>query len=179
MNTFMIDGRWGKLILLKGDMISMYTSFYGEWCEAEVRLFSLLLEKGDNAVEVGAFLGTHSVAIAKIIGAGKLLCFEPQRIPSQILCGNIALNNLNNVFALQKAVSDSIYTTKMETTDFSTPWNYSAYSLSSGLNAEQNFSGPVNEEPVDVVSLDHQVEALGIGSVQLLKVDAEGHELKV
>lgn len=179
MDTFLIESRWGKLILLKGDMISMYTSLYGEWCEAEVRLFSLMLENNSNVIEVGAFLGTHSIAIAQMIGDGRLICFEPQRLPSQILAGNVAINSLTNVIVRQSAVSDETQTIPMTTTDFSKPWNYSAYSISLGLDAEKKFDGVVFQEMVDVVTLDTQRDTSALDSLTLLKVDAEGHEMKV
>jgi hypothetical protein len=39
MKTFVKECRWGKFLLLRGDMISVFTDLYGEWSEMEVRLF--------------------------------------------------------------------------------------------------------------------------------------------
>lgn len=50
MRTFIKDLRWGKFILLRGDMISNYASNYGEWSETEVDLYKLLLRNDSNVL---------------------------------------------------------------------------------------------------------------------------------
>src|SRR5205807_9301248 len=107
MKTFIKDCRWGRFILLRGDFISMYTDLYGEWSELEVKLFQKILKPESNVVEIGANLGLHTVPLAKVANKGRIICLEPQRIIFQMLCANIALNNLTNVFAYNAAASDA------------------------------------------------------------------------
>ena len=61
MQTFLKDCRWGRFILLRGDMISTYADVYGEWCELEVSLYRRLVTPDSVVIEVGANLGLHSV----------------------------------------------------------------------------------------------------------------------
>ena len=54
MHTFTKECRWGKFLLLRGDMVSIYTDAYGEWSEMEVKLFQQLLRSESNVIEIGA-----------------------------------------------------------------------------------------------------------------------------
>ena|SRR5713226_5117790 len=78
---------------------------YGEWCETEIELLTQVLRAGNTIVDVGANIGTHTVAFAKIVGPnGTVHAFEPQRRLFQMLCGNVALNALENVHCYQRCV---------------------------------------------------------------------------
>jgi len=74
---------------------------YGEFCELELYLLRQIIKPGMTVVEAGANIGTHTVAFAKAVGAtGRVLTFEPQRTVFHMLCGNLALNGLSNVQAI-------------------------------------------------------------------------------
>jgi hypothetical protein len=141
MKTFTKDCRWGRFILLRGDLISIYTDLYGEWSELEVKLFQKILKPESNVVEVGANLGLHTVPLAKMATKGRIISFEPQRIIFQMLCGNIAVNDLTNVFAFNTAASDADREVEIETSDYEVAWNYGAFSLAKGMSTEANFQG--------------------------------------
>jgi FkbM family methyltransferase len=71
---------------------------YGEYGELEWQVLAQLAAPGATVVEVGANIGSHSVALAKAVGpTGRLIAIEPQRIIHQQLSASIALNSLNNV----------------------------------------------------------------------------------
>jgi FkbM family methyltransferase len=74
---------------------------YGEWCEAELEILTPLLRPGRVVLDVGAFIGTHTVFFAQKVGpGGRVYAIEPQRHAFQMLCGNVALNALTNVKCL-------------------------------------------------------------------------------
>jgi FkbM family methyltransferase len=179
MKTFLKDCRWGRFLLLRGDMISIFADLYGEWSELELRLFKTFLSPDSNIVEVGANLGLHSVPLAKFASGGKVVCFEPQRIVFQLLCANIALNDLTNVFAYNIAASDEERELAIQSSDYETPWNYGAFSLAKGMSTEGSFPGPVSSEQVTAVRLDTFRPVNELRAIALLKIDAEGHELAV
>jgi FkbM family methyltransferase len=179
MKTFLKDCRWGQFLLLRGDMISIFSDLYGEWSEMEVRLFKKHLTPQSNVVEVGANLGLHSVPLAKIANKGKVICFEPQRIIFQILCANIAINDLINVFTYNKAVSDTETEITIQSSDYETPWNYGAFSIEKGMSTEGAFEGVVSSESVTVIKLDTFQPVAELASIDLLKIDAEQHEIAV
>jgi hypothetical protein len=103
MRTYIKSARHGKFILMHGDMISEFVNLYGEWCEGEIELFNQIIPKNGVVIEIGSNIGMHSIPISRICNEGKLFCFEPQRIIFQILCGNIALNNITNIHNFNQA----------------------------------------------------------------------------
>ena len=179
MKTFLKDARWGRFILLEGDLISFYMSEFGEWSETEVDLFRFILPKNGNCVEVGANMGTHSVPLSKICSEGRIFCFEPQRPIFQILCGNLALNNCTNVFARQQAVGSVDEVIEIETSNYDEAWNYGSFSISEGFSVERKFEGWLQKELVEVVALDGDNAISRLKNIDLLKIDVEGHELEV
>jgi FkbM family methyltransferase len=179
MQTYLKDCRWGRFALLRGDMISEYVNLLGEWCEAEVELFQRLLNPRSCVVEVGANIGMHSVPLCRMAAQGSVYCYEPQRVISQILAGNIALNNLTNARVRSCAVGDVARVVQIQSGAYDNPWNYGAFSLEAGFDTEQIFPGETSSESVDVVTLDEEDEKFSFRGVDLLKIDAEGFETKV
>jgi FkbM family methyltransferase len=179
MQTFVKDCRWGRFLLVRGDMISTYVDVYGEWCEQEVSLYRRLLKPDSVVIEVGANLGMHTVPLAKIASSGQVICFEPQRVIFDVLSRNVALNNLDNVDAHRLAVGEHQGIITIESTDYETPWNYGAFSVVAGFSGEARFTGEITFEPTTVVVLDEFPQTAGLRRVDLLKVDAEGFELEV
>jgi FkbM family methyltransferase len=177
MKTFIKECRWGSFLLLRGDMISTFADIYGEWSEMEIRLFQRLLTPQSNVVEIGSNLGLHTVALSKIAHKGKIICFEPQRIIFQMLCGNIAINNLLNVFPHRAGVSDEDGTISIQSCSYDLSWNYGSFSLDKGLSTEGKFSEPVMMESVRRIALDAFTPIADLPSLDLLKVDAEQHEI--
>ena len=176
MNTYQKHCRWGQFLLIHGDMISEFVNLYGEWCEGEVELFRQLLPEDGVVVEVGSNIGMHSIPMSQFCDRGKVFCFEPQRIVFQILCANIALNNRLNVFARQCAVGGTEETIDIQSGDYDRPWNYGAFSLTSGFSAEMKYTGAARMEKVGVVVLDQDPGLKDIGRLDFLKIDAEGFE---
>src|SRR5688572_32765085 len=69
--------------------ISRSMDMYGEWCESEVALLLQVLKPGHVVLDVGANIGTHTVALAThVTAAGTVYAVEPQRLTFQLLCAN-------------------------------------------------------------------------------------------
>jgi len=141
---------------------------YGEWCDFEIQLVRKFIEFGDTVVDVGANIGTHTVAFANLVGpAGLVHAFEPQRRNFLMLAGNAALNGLDNVICHQKAVGESegeISLPLLPPPEVS--FNYSAVPLQVGLPAVEN---------VPLTNLD----SLNLPRCRLIKIDTEGMEQPV
>ncbi len=179
MQTFLKECRWGTFLLLRGDMISQYVDLYGEWCEREVDLFSRLLGDGDNVIEVGANIGLHAVPLAKLVGTGRVLCFEPQRLIQQVLAANCALNKLTNVHTIHSAVGDRCEEIEIAAGDLDQPWNYGAFSIEGGYGNHGQYQGRQWSERVALTTLDAHPDVAALKSLRLLKIDVEGLELAV
>jgi hypothetical protein len=80
----------------------------GEYSWEEVRMLCALASRSPGAVVVdaGAHIGTLTVPLASYIASsgGVVHSFEPQRLQFQMLCANLALNGIGNVYAQQAAL---------------------------------------------------------------------------
>ena len=82
--------------------------------ENTTKLFKQTVKEGDTVVDLGANIGYFTLLAASLVGEkGKVYAFEPEPRNYNYLAKNIELNSYNNVFAIQKAVSDKNAKTKL------------------------------------------------------------------
>jgi FkbM family methyltransferase len=179
MKIYLAECKWGVFLLLRGDVVSTYANLYGKWAETEISLLQLLLQPGQNLIEVGSNIGLHTVPLAKVVGNGKVICFEAQRVLYQILCANCALNNLTNVHAYRAAVGKERGVAEIACSDYEKPWNYAAFSVREGFDYEGCFKGNQWTEVAEIVTLDGMDVVKRLESLRLIKLDAEGMEREV
>jgi len=142
---------------------------YGEHGGLEGAFLQHLVSVGDNVIEVGANIGAHTIGLAKAIGPqGKIFAFEPQRACYALLQAQIALNQLENIRALNDAVGSARGQLWIPPVDYNKLGNFGAVAMSNARAADS--------EVVDVVMLD---EKLGDTPCALIKVDVEGMEIEV
>ncbi|MGH8779930.1 FkbM family methyltransferase [Paraburkholderia sp.] len=142
---------------------------YGEYGEIEAQFLRELLVRPGAVVEIGANIGTHTVALATHAAEQQreMFAFEPQPFIFQNLCANLALNGLANVRAWPWACGAST-----ETLHFSAP-NYNASGNFGGVSMHVD-SADQRDIAVPCVRLD---EVLADQTVGLMKIDVEGFEL--
>ena len=162
--------RHGDLLFNVQDRhIGRSLDLYGEWAEGELELLGLLIRPGDTVVDVGANLGTHTTFFAGRVGsAGRVIAFEPQRIVFQMLCANLALNGLPNVYAHLAAAGRAAGSIEVPDVAYAEPGNHGGVSL-----AAPHTGAPGARVPL--LALDD----LGIDRCRVLKIDVEGMELDV
>jgi len=158
--------RHGIMMYLRQDMyVGRSFAEYGEFSEGEVEVFRQCLGPGNVALDIGANLGAHTLPLAQLVGpSGAVFAFEPQRVLFQILCGNVALNDIGNVRALPFALGRSAGSIKVPALDYAGINNFGGIPL-----------GTEHGEDVTVIALDQ----LGLAQVKLIKIDVEGMELDV
>lgn len=138
---------------------------YGEYSRGEVLLFAQLATAGAVAVDVGANIGALTVPLAQIVSqTGTVIAIEPQRAVYQLLCANLALNNIANVHAIHAAAGQASGRTFVPVSDYSKPGNFGG----TELNDQRG-------EPVSVISID----SLQLPACQFIKIDVEGREQSV
>lgn len=137
-----------------------------------VVIASAVCGRGDAIVEVGANIGTESLAFSCIVGpAGRVVCFEPLPANAELLRAQLAINAIQNVTVHQAAVHDHSGVLR-----FLTP------------HADMNFGEGRVVEPasadesvieVPCVALDELFLAGQFGSPRLVAIDVQGNELFV
>jgi FkbM family methyltransferase len=139
---------------------------YGEYSEGEVDTFAQLLKPGMTAVEVGANIGSHTVALANLVGReGRVVAFEPQRAIHQILSANLALNGLDQVEAHWAAAGAQPGEVVIDRLDMRSVQNFGGYSI---RNATQG-------DRVRLLTVD----SFQLPACHLIKIDVEGMEAAV
>ncbi|HEV7383439.1 MAG TPA: FkbM family methyltransferase, partial [Phenylobacterium sp.] len=115
----------GPMMALAGDRyITRSLELYGEFSQGEWRLFEQMVKPGMTVVEIGANIGSHSVALARACFPGTLYLFEPQHRVFQILCANLALNGVANAMAYPEACSDEAGMVVVPPLDYGAVYNF-------------------------------------------------------
>lgn len=141
---------------------------YGEYSEEEVRLYSKILKPTDVVVEVGGNIGSLMLPLARLIPEGVLMTFEPERTAFYALVGNIAINNLRNVWPFQQAMGEEVGQINIPELDLEKTDNFG------GLELDKDYS-KCPHYPVSLNTIDN----LKLNKCELIKIDVEGMELSV
>jgi FkbM family methyltransferase len=161
--------RHGPMLALTGDLyITRSLEVYGEYGAAEWALLAQMVKPGMTVVEVGANIGTHSVPLARNCFPGPLYLFEPQQRVFQVLCANLALNDIKNAVAYPEAGSDEPGFVVVPPLDYGAAFNFGGVSV---LPNEPGTRGlRVRATPLD---------SLNLAACHVLKIDVEGFEAQV
>ena len=159
--------RYGLMSFLYTDAwIGRSLSVYGEFSEGECALFRQLVAPGAWAVEAGANVGAHTLALARMAGpGGRVLAFEPQAVLARLLEGNVAAAGIANVRVCAVALGRAEGSGRVPVPDYDAPGNFGGVAVGT--------DGEGVETPVS------SVDTLSLGRCDLLKADVEGMELEV
>lgn len=120
---------------------------------------------GDCIVDVGAWIGLHTVAFAKRVGpAGRVIAFEPDPENRKYLIEHVRLN----------AVSDRVSVLPVALGDRTALVRFAADG--SSQSHIQSGGGDGQRDSIVSVSLD---DLLPLNRISILKIDVEGYEEKV
>lgn len=166
----LVDTRHGRFLANPKDTyIGRALIDYGEFSELESQILLQLLPAGGTAVEVGANVGAHTVALARKAGTrGRIYAYEPQPVIFQNLCANLALNGLTNVYPHNQACGVAADRMRFPDINYGVMGNFGGVSLDMLPDVETGMM-------IDIVPLD----SLGLRRCDLLKIDAEGMEQPV
>ena len=162
--------RYGKMYFFASDpIIGASLKQYGEWAQAEIDLLLDLLEPGSVVIDVGAFIGTHTLAFARRVGGqGQVYSFEPQPDHFRLLQQNVAENGLTNVKLFSIGLSDGNEDMSAEIYDPLRSMNFGAASLAPWHDTERRHR--VTARKLDDLSL---------GKCDFIKLDTEGMEARI
>jgi FkbM family methyltransferase len=136
--------------------------------EREFDMLDQLVGPGDWALDVGANVGAYTTRLSRLVGGtGRVVAMEPMIETFELLCSNVRNLPDRNVTLINAAASDVVAVAGMDAPMLSTGLtNYYEARLT------DSEAGPrVLCLPIDHLQLP--------GPVTLVKIDAEGHELRV
>ncbi|MCL5875967.1 MAG: FkbM family methyltransferase [Candidatus Dependentiae bacterium] len=144
------------------------------WDKPLIQKFYSLLKQAESDIvvfDIGAQTGCFSL-LAKYFPHSTWYAFEPIQEAVTALQDNLKLNNINNVTALQTAVSDfsGTITLKMPAMN--------AWGLST-IGANPLRFDTVSEREVPCIDIDSFVRDNNIKKVDFIKIDTEGAELYI
>ena len=163
--------RYGTMLISEQDqVIGRSLSFYGEWAEHEISTIANYLEDGSGIVDVGANVGTHSMAYASRFPNAVIYAFEPQPFSFMLLANNIVQNAFSNVQLFNLACGAEMGVVNAE-------FDYRKIDANHGsLSLDLVLTHTAAGVPLAVGTLDTMI---GDRPVQFVKIDVEGHELNV
>lgn len=163
-----VTTRYGRLYVASNDsVIGRSLKLYGEWAEDEIESYSAFLTDGETIVDVGANIGTHSIALGLRFPHSELVAFEPQPLAFSLLVANSLAARLGNIYPRNCGCAESERMVQVAIDYEAVDWNVGGLSLS---EADGPQPGSI---PVLLVELDNVVFKR---RVQFIKIDVEGME---
>src|SRR5258708_16811237 len=163
-----VTTRYGRLFVAGRDtVIGRSLKLYGEWAEDEITSYSELLSDGDTIVDVGANIGTHSIALAARFPHSEVVAFEPQRLAFSLLCANVLAANTGNVYPYNCGCAETEKIVRAKADYGSIDWNIGAFSLCD-VGESQADADPLLLTTLDGANFKRRV--------QFIKIDVEGME---
>ncbi len=137
----------------------------------EVRAVLEVLRPGDVGVDAGAYKGAYLYWLRRAVGpAGRVFAYEPQPNLARYLQEVCSVMRWGNVTIRNAALSDAAGVKRL---------NVPGTGDSPGASLEPAVAeaGPCHSYECAATTLDQELQ--GAGRIALLKVDVEGHELRV
>jgi FkbM family methyltransferase len=137
--------------------------------EPEYEILEAYLKPGGWAIDVGANVGHYSARLSHLVGPkGRVIAFEPIPETFELLASNVSRLPIKNITLINSAVSDCTSCIGMEIPSFDTGLKnfYQAHISVSG-----NFGMSVMSVAIDSICIPEPIN--------LIKIDAEGHEYQV
>ena len=143
----------------------------GHWEKPTIDVCKEHLKNDSFVIEVGAHIGSHTVILSDICKDGVIYSFEMQKLIFQLLNANLLLNTCGNVFSYMEVVSDENKIDYVGEIDYKNMKEFNS-GYASLDRVKEHLSYPIN-----VISLDNKFSK--IKRLDLIKIDAEGHEVPI
>lgn len=175
-NISCTETRYGRISYMSNDEYVGRTFQNGNyWDEFEIKIISSLLNESQGwALDVGAFIGSHSIALARLCPQLRFVCYEPQEVPYLLLERNIAENQLySRIITVRAAVTHTNVPVRLARrfTDGHSASDVVSYELGSPANyggIQLGTDGP------EIASI--KIDDIPYKSIDYIKIDTEGSE---
>ena len=173
-----VDGRHGRITFFRTDLVlGRALRSYGEWAENEITFIKRLISTGDTILDVGANIGTHTLAFARKVGArGTVIAIEPCPEIFDLLRRNVEQNGLPHVLLEQAAAGAEAKKIEVPAFDIEASQNFGGLNLQSEMSAEATaLAGTPEFRRVPVLTID----SFALSACHFIKIDVEGAESEV
>jgi FkbM family methyltransferase len=165
MSLRMVDGT--QIVVPSSlDSITTYVILEQEkWLEKETAFLFGWLRPGMTAIDIGANLGVYSLPIARLVGPdGQVFAYEPATKTRRLLAISKAKNGVDNLHIIAAALSDG---------------EREGHLVLEALSELNTLGGSGPGERVRITSLDAEEKARNWGTIDFIKIDAEGEEERI
>lgn len=168
----LVQTKYGSMQVIDSDrVVSHALSMYGEWAMDEIKLLEQLISPGMSVLDVGAYIGTHSLAFSHFVGdKGQVHSFEPRKEICEVLRHNLLLNGCKNVHVSEIGLSDEEGELQLPVINLNEPENFGGLALVGQGSLHENDTYPVRISTID---------SLNIEKIDVIKLDVEEMERKV
>ena len=135
------------------------------WLIREYEVPGFEIKENDTIIDVGGHIGLFMLFCEQFCRKGKIYCFEPVLDNYRIFLDNVKLNNLENVFSFNTAVSKQ-------------DGNIPLY-LNDAASGHSVFLKSSNSIQVESITLQKIFDLNNIKKCNLLKLDCEGSEYEI
>ncbi len=127
-----------------------------------MEIFKDLLKHSQVVFDVGSHIGKYSIMSAKLNPGAEVYAFEASKDNFEILSKNKKVNQLKNLYVMNKALSDKVGKEKF-------------YVSQTGLMTKESDQFRF----VETETIDNFLQKNKIEQIDLIKIDVDGNELKI
>lgn len=171
----LLNSRYGQVRVFRHDVGAVTESLrtYSEWAENELSFLRSVIPKGATVLDVGAYIGTHTLAFSQFVGPqGRVISIEAQPAAFELLTSNVSGNNLRNVLLEHAVAYDKLGSAKIVPIDLDHDDNFG----SAAVHAAQDERGAAGEVVPTISTRRITIDSLKLEACSLIKIDAEGTE---
>jgi FkbM family methyltransferase len=158
--------------------IGMSLREYGEWGEDEIAMLARYVARGATVLDVGANVGTHSLAFARLVGAsGRIFAIEGHPETFALLAYNVVRNDLLGcIQAVNVLVGQAVGLVSYDLSIESDRQNVGSQSF---VPALRSLPDPHPKNAVRLQLPLVTVDSLKLHECAVMKIDVEGMEFDV
>jgi FkbM family methyltransferase len=172
--------RRGTMLAFRSDqVIGRSLRLYGEWSEHELSCLRPYVPTDTTVIDVGAHIGTHTLAFAKWVKSGSVIAVEPQASVMCLLQANCLLNAVTNVELVNAVCGSGTGEAVVQSFD---PTNLGATAFRPDVSLLSRIRRRLYTRPSRKgasVPIQRVDDLASNRPISLIKIDAEGMELAV
>lgn len=170
LDVDVLPTRYGSFHCLRKDsIIGKSLRLYGEWAQVEIETFSSFFEDDGVIFDVGANIGTHSVAFSHLKPQSTVIALEPQPLAFGLLSANILSTGSATVRPFNFAAGARRHLVNFVPDYDKVDYNIGGVSMLGAAPLGRGESAiPTTVVPLDSIPTDRPV--------RFIKIDVEGME---